>query len=204
MSLFFWPVTSHAICVLLGRILSSPLSTWGNLNLLLTLLQDAAISIISHGLQFCCLEAFSERGLRAVPIHHPPRPTKPVYSSFPLCFLARDAQTEHVGGFVAAEKLRWAGVPGGGGLCSLKRRCGVNGQYYPWSTACTDPVSLPQAVDASAESRWKMTIALALRRVSRMKPLANLRGLDPACCSWEHAWGSCAVCPVADSVPICL
>lgn len=140
--------------------------------------------------------------LHSVPIHHPLRPTKPVYSSFPLCFLARDVQTEHVGGFVAAEKLRWAGVPGGGGLCSLKRRYGVNGQYYARSTACADPVSPWQAVDASAESHGKMTVALALRRVSRMKPLENLRGLDPACCSWERAWGSCAVRPVADGVPI--
>lgn len=40
-------LTSHVTFVLLGRIPSSPLFVWGNLNLFLNLLQDAAINTIS-------------------------------------------------------------------------------------------------------------------------------------------------------------
>lgn len=80
-------LASHAIYVLLGRILPSPLSMWGNLNLLLNLLQDAAINIISYGLQFCCSEAFSELSPHSVLIQHPPQDQQnPFTPLFPCAF----------------------------------------------------------------------------------------------------------------------
>lgn len=78
-------LAGDAICVLLGRILSSPLSMWGNLNLLLTLIQEAAINILSSGLQLCCLEALSEHSLHC-PNTSSPETSKTPFTSLPLRF----------------------------------------------------------------------------------------------------------------------